>query len=308
MMDNMLLDWKINKHSLSGITTDNASNMKKAFETFPCVWFSCFGHNLNLAILKVLKIQKVDVAIRSCRHMVDGFSKSWKKTHALQKKQRELDLPEHALIHDVVTRWGSTYEMVARFIEQQQAICAVLAGDRNTWHLMPKDREITVLEEVSQLLGPLHEFTDILASEKQVTLSALMSVLEHISNEILQEQPTDSNLTKQMKEIMRKYLLTQLRYTEEMKNVLNISSFMDPRFKGNFSENLDQTVKGCIEEAMALAPHLILDEPSAEATQSPPFSSSSTTTTTTTTTTTKMKEKSLCGLLKKITAARITAG
>ncbi|KAJ8288625.1 hypothetical protein COCON_G00012840, partial [Conger conger] len=189
--------------------------------------------------------------------------------------------------------------MVVRFIEQQQAICAVLAGDRNTWHLMPKDSEITVLEEVSQLLGSLHEFTDILASEKQVTLSALTPDLEHISNEILQEQPTDSNLTKQMKEIMRKDMLMQLRYTEEMKNVLNISSFMDPRFKGNFIENLDQTVKGCIEEAMLLASHLILDALSTEATQSPSSSSS------TTTTTTNIKEKSLCGLLKKITAAKM---
>jgi len=29
MMENMLLDWKIKKESLSRITTDNASNMRK---------------------------------------------------------------------------------------------------------------------------------------------------------------------------------------------------------------------------------------------------------------------------------------
>ena len=68
----------------------------------------------------------------------------------------------------------------------------------------------------------------------------------------------------------------QLRCTEEMKNVLNISSFMDPRFKVNFVENLDQTVKGCIEEAMPLALHLILNTPSTEATQSPSSSSTPT--------------------------------
>ncbi|KAK0136917.1 Zinc finger BED domain-containing protein 1 [Merluccius polli] len=61
MMENMLQDWKIKKQSLSGITTNNASNMKKAFENFPCVWFSCFGYNLNLAISKVLKMPRMEL-------------------------------------------------------------------------------------------------------------------------------------------------------------------------------------------------------------------------------------------------------
>jgi len=38
----MLQDWKISKESLCGITTDNATNMKKAFEEFPCVWLTVF--------------------------------------------------------------------------------------------------------------------------------------------------------------------------------------------------------------------------------------------------------------------------
>lgn len=46
----------------------------------------------------------------------------------------------------------TTFEMISRFLEQQQAVCWVLAAERSTWHLMPKDNGITVLEEVSQLL------------------------------------------------------------------------------------------------------------------------------------------------------------
>lgn len=34
MLENMLQDWKIKKESLSGVTTDHANNMKKAFEKF----------------------------------------------------------------------------------------------------------------------------------------------------------------------------------------------------------------------------------------------------------------------------------
>lgn len=75
MVENMLLDWEIKKESLSGITRDNARNMKKAFEDYPCVWFSCFGH-LNLSISKVFKIPRVESATRACRHLVQGFSQS----------------------------------------------------------------------------------------------------------------------------------------------------------------------------------------------------------------------------------------
>lgn len=37
-----------------------------------------------------------------------------------------LDLPEHKLVQEVVTKWGSTLGMLQRLMEQQAAIAAVL--------------------------------------------------------------------------------------------------------------------------------------------------------------------------------------
>ncbi len=68
----------------------------------------------------------------------------------------------------------------------------------------------------------------------------------------------------------------QLIYTEEMKNVLNISSFVDPRFKGSFAENLDNTIKACSDEAMTLASHPDTEDPLASTTQSSESASSTT--------------------------------
>ena len=51
-----------------------------------------------------------------------------------------------------------------------------------------------------------------------------------------------------------------------MKRVLNISFFVDPRFKGNFTENL-VTVKTCMDESVTLAPE---DPPHTERLQQPP--------------------------------------
>lgn len=52
----MLEEWGINKKDMVCITTDDATDIIKAFEEFPDLWLACFGHNLNMAISKALKI------------------------------------------------------------------------------------------------------------------------------------------------------------------------------------------------------------------------------------------------------------
>lgn len=86
-----------------------------------------------------------------------------------------------------------------------------------------------------------------LASEKKVTLSSLTPVLEHIGSEILSEQAEDNSLIRQMKQVMTEDL--QGRYTEQVKRVLQIASFVDARFKGSFCKNPDDTIEACVEES-----------------------------------------------------------
>ena len=249
----MLDEWEINKTDLVSITTDNATNMIKAFEQFPDLWLGCFGHSLNLSISKALKIQRVETAVRACRHLVQGFSRSWKRTRALTQKQAALNLPQKNLIHDVVTRWRSTYKILERFLSQQQAVCTTLAAERGVWHLMPKDADIVVMEQLCQLLQPLSTFTDALGSETRVTISAIKPVLDHITGDILEENYEDPALTKQMKQVMREDL--NKRYTEKANGVMQMACFIDPRFKANFlDEPLNAVVDSCVQEALKLTP------------------------------------------------------
>nr|XP_054589246.1 E3 SUMO-protein ligase ZBED1-like [Nothobranchius furzeri] len=283
----MLEEWEINKTDLVSITTDNAANMTKAFEEFPDVWLGCFCHNLNLAISKALKIQRVETAVRTCRHLVQGFSRSWKRKRGLREKQAALTLPPLALIHDVVTRWGSTYKMLERFISQQQAVCATLAAERGALHLMPKDTDIIVMEQVCQLLEPLSKFTDALCSETRVTLSAIKPVLDHITGDVLEENEEEPALTKQMKQAMREDLNNQ--YTEKAKYVMQMACFIDPRFKNNFLDApVDDVVDRCVQEALKLTPVQVRQEPQSTSSNS----------------TAAAGGKGLAGLLKKITSTR----
>jgi len=68
MVENLLNAWNI-----VCFTTDSGSNMKKAFQESPVEWLSCFGHNLNFAINKTMKIRRVEDAVRSCRKVVEAF-------------------------------------------------------------------------------------------------------------------------------------------------------------------------------------------------------------------------------------------
>lgn len=115
---------------------------------------------------------------------------------------------------------------------------------------MPKDSDMCTLETVCQLLGPLNDFTDLLGSETKTTLSSLKPVMEHITGLLSEEE--DDALTKQMKKVMMDDL--QRRYSSgKVKTVIDIACFIDPRFKGNFSQNKDDTIRSTVEEAVNLA-------------------------------------------------------
>ena len=68
---------------------------------------------------------------------------------------------------------GFTYQMASRLIEQQNALCAVLADDRKYWCKMPSEEELTTIESMVQVLEPLSYFTDALSGEFHVTVSAI---------------------------------------------------------------------------------------------------------------------------------------
>jgi len=141
-------------------------------------------------------------AVARCHTLIELFSHSWKTTRDLRLKQQQLGLPQHKLTTDVSTRWGSTYGMVSRVLEQQQAICAVVAEDHKNRHKMPTNSEFLTLEAIVKVFKPLSYFTDALSGEKCVTASAVQLLLDHIYKKILCESPDDCTISKEMKSLM----------------------------------------------------------------------------------------------------------
>ena len=244
MLSNLELDIK----NAVAATTDSGANVIAAFRTLDLLRISCFGHNLDLAVKKSLSNPMIQRALARCRSIVNVFHRSWKKMRDLKEKQQLLGLPEHKLKNDVSTRWGSVYEMIDRVIEQQQAISAVIAEDRKYWYAMPTDDELNVLEKVLEVLKNVYYLTDALAGEKEVTVSSLRCILVHVKSK-LSPCSEDNHIASIMKQAMMADLSSR-NSSPRLTEILDICSFLDPRFKIRYLENEEVTLSLITEECM----------------------------------------------------------
>ena len=223
-----LHEWNLEPDKLVGITTDIGFNVKLACELLGWIRLSCFGHNLNVAVGKGLNDTRIQRALRVCRALVASFSRSWKKQRDLVEAQEQKNLPIHKLKVDV-TRWGSCYDMVERVLEQLEAIRMVLCDDRNSSHLIPSWQDSDMLESIAAALKLLKVMTDALYSEQCVTISAVIPLLSHIYS-TMEHEVDDTEITDEIKERIMEDLKT--RYMDpDMRQLLELASFLDPRFK-----------------------------------------------------------------------------
>ena len=217
------------------IVTDNASNMytavKEAKHLGPHV--GCFAHVLNLACQNALKVSTVARLLGRVRRIVAFFHRSSIAAALLVQKQKLLQLPQHKLIMDVVTRWNSSYDMVDRYLEQQAAVMAVLTQSdvrRNARDICTlSDEDITHLEELSIILKPLSTITAMLCDAGRPTLSLVLPLKERLLQTLL---PLDSDST--LASAVKTAIMTNLssRYEDEsLQLYLWQAAALDPRFK-----------------------------------------------------------------------------
>jgi len=101
------------ENKLSCITTDNGSNVLAAVEILSWNGLSCFGHNLDLAITNAMKDDdRISRTVGKAHKIVGAFVHSWKKKRDLVKLQTEMNLPQHSLVIECSTCWGTRYKML----------------------------------------------------------------------------------------------------------------------------------------------------------------------------------------------------
>ena len=88
------------------------------------------------------------------------------------------------------------------------------------------------MEGFVETMQPFAEITEVMGKEKQVTFSAVRLFLYKLLSTHLIEKPSDSNVMKQIKQVVKSDL--EDRYSDPHLTrmmLLNKACFLDPRFK-----------------------------------------------------------------------------
>lgn len=158
LLTEAIKEWELTeKHP--AFVTDNAPNMVNAVGLMGCFHLGCFAPILNLASQAGLKIAAVSHLLARVRRITSFVRQSPTASLALKSKQKLLQLPEHKLVTDVVTRWNSSLEMLEKFLEQQPAVSAALLSPevrRKESDISTLTKaDITLAEDVVKVLQPL---------------------------------------------------------------------------------------------------------------------------------------------------------
>ena len=228
VLSSMFSDWKITDKVCGGIS-DNGSNIVNSFTLLNIDHYPCIAHTLQLAVNKGLKVARVQRIIARCKAIVSHFKRSTKETYKLREKQELLKLPQHMLVQDCVTRWGSTLSMLQRLIEQQTAISAVLVEGKDR-HLMLEIGDWEVVEMLVELLKPFQQATTVMGAVRYPTLSTVMPLLYKLLTKTLKITQGDSATSKAVKQEIKKDLDDRY-HKPAVERIINMATFLDPRYK-----------------------------------------------------------------------------
>ena len=151
--------------------------------------------------------------------------------------------------------------MGACILEQITAIRQVLSAYHKSSHLLPTWQDTEVLKVINKVLFPLADLTDLLSGEKYVLVSSIKAVINHIHSDALSAKDDDVSLAKDIKhrictDLDSRYLDTKI------KTLLNITSFLDPRFKMEHVAEEDRiaTKEEVVEERLGVCSTLTKKE------------------------------------------------
>ncbi|KAJ8332785.1 hypothetical protein SKAU_G00416810 [Synaphobranchus kaupii] len=140
----------------------------------------------------------------------------------------------HKLIHDVPTRWNTSFDMVERYLEQQAAVYSALTDKslkKNVKDIVTlSDADVRAAEEILQVLKPLKTVTTLMSPETAPSVSLILPPKSRILA-AMDHSDGDNSIIREVKSAIKENLLP--RYTEPptLQEHLHRSTALDPRFK-----------------------------------------------------------------------------
>ena len=246
-MESMLQIWEISRDKVHVVVSDNASNMVKAMRDACFMHFGCFAHSLQLVIKDGLFVQRaINDIIAICHSIVGHFHRSSVACYNLKRIQDSLNVPQHKLKSDVVTRWNSTLFMFQSVLEQKMALAAYCAETGNIQQFTPHQLEL--MKKCVDILSPVEEITRFISAD-MASISIVIPYIRILT--ITLEKNNNDSGVQTMKGELLKSLKSRFAGIEEKKE-LALATLLDPRFKDKFFSGniIKATVKEMLVEEM----------------------------------------------------------
>ena len=219
----MVQSWQLTDR-MHVVLRDNAKNMSKGIMETGLPSVGCVAHTFQLSVKRGLATQRnLEATVALCRKIATHFSHSTLAKEKLRELQHTLQLPEHAIMQDVQTRWNSTYYMTERVLEQKLALVNY-ATDNDIPELTKA--QWTLLENTVAVLCPMENVTRSVSNDE--------STMADVIPLVLSVQMTLRNLDAGSLTAMKAEILDDIvtRYCDLKSNQLYVVSTMtDPRYR-----------------------------------------------------------------------------
>ncbi|XP_071036960.1 zinc finger BED domain-containing protein 4-like, partial [Parasteatoda tepidariorum] len=228
---------------------DGGSNIVKAVNDLNLESESCFLHNLHLIVSDALNSQRAlkDI-IALGRRIVGHFNHSslaCSKFKEIQEKQ--LHIQYKKLVQDVSTRWNSTFYMLNRLQELQNAISIYANGNNEIQNF--SSYQWTLIENCIKLLQPFEEITKQISSSKSL-ISEVIPMVVTLQRYLLKSAEVSGIGT--MKEALEKNIHKRFS-TIQLNKHYSLATILDPQYKTLFFDkdrSYDEVVKSLLLSLM----------------------------------------------------------
>jgi zinc finger BED domain-containing protein 1 (E3 SUMO-protein ligase ZBED1) len=188
------------------------------------------------------------------KKIVEHFHRSTLASDKLMAIQRQMrpDSNPVKLKNDVVTRWNSTYLMFQRILEIQEPVEATIAVLKKPVESLSA-AEWEILREVCQILRPFELVTVEISSEKSVTASKIIVLVNGLKTAINKMKTTVTSTTAEQLVTTISAEITRRFKDFELTTTLARATFLDPRFKkmGFCSDSAFTTIRDKVTNALA---------------------------------------------------------
>jgi len=202
----------------------------------------CFAHTINNCLkLSLEDIEGKDL-INKSREICKRLKQSNNAANELRKMQKRLNEPEISPKLDVETRFCTVYNMLFSLMNLKKVIVnmAIEKADPviRATQLSPEEWEN--LEALVSILSKFDKIIKVISTESQPTMSVILPILNNIQQNILKIDEKEKPIVNSFKNNMQKQIQIKFKkYYKNISHLLSVATVVDPRFKNDFSKDLN---------------------------------------------------------------------